>query len=438
MILISDYKNELFYRQIMVGLCLKHGVGDIKSFGIGAWLISIIQDFSMSFWNRENSVHPTISMIFRAVACIVLGLIVTLPLIFSTIYILRYVNWLKRSVDVSGYERLFLSHDKSGAIKVKASKYMDETLCILHDSYSKRVDKDEVSMFLTFTLFERVFYLLVCFPALIVRDFLSCLFMLVFERKVAITDIFYLIDFALRIPHKCLYEISMSCLLKKNEFDQVITTNKEDRFAMLETRLCRGFQVPLICIPHGVEYEIDFPTGLAGDKFYCTSEKAKQALTALYEGRNNFIYDKDFQKRIYSRPLTFGGDRKIIFFTEPRVPQINLEICSFLQECKFEFYVKLHPSESKERYSKSLKGLQFEDNYDVALRQNICVARTSSVLVEALHNDSIPISIIVNDYDSYVVDNLLPSLRSSGVLRANSLQELSDLLRANDIGQSID
>lgn len=436
MFLVSDYRNELYYRKLMVDLCLQHGVDDVKSFGIGAWLTAICRRYGVCCRDKGQFISPLINKFFKIFACFILGLLMVPLLILSTLHVLRYVNWLKPSLNVSGYTSLFLSHDKSGESKVLASKYMDGSLCVLHDSFSKCLTNSDMSLFSAFNLLQRVFHLPLLLPLLIIRDFLSCLVMLPLERKGEITDVFYLIDFALRIPHKCLFEITLSFLLKNNRFSEVITTNKEDRFAMLESRLCRGFDIPLICIPHGIEYEIDFPTGLAGDTFYCTSEIAKQVLSKQYDGRNNFVYDQTFQDQIYSKHSTSQRFRRIILFTEPRAPDVNLAICRFLLDSDVKFYIKIHPSENKEFYSAAFKDLKFEDSYDSAICGNVCLARTSSILIEALHNRSLAVSVIMNDYDSFVVDNLLPSLRRPDVQRADGLLALGELLATIDLEYS--
>lgn len=420
----------------MVDLCLQHRIDDVKSFGIGAWLTAIYRRCGVRFWDKGQFISPLTLSFFKILACIILGLLMVPILILSTLHVLRYVNWFKPSLNVCGYETLFVSHSKAGESKILTSKFMDGSLCLLHDSFSKSFTNSNVSLFSSFNLSQRLFHLPFLLPLLIVRDYLSCLVMISCQRKSEITDVFYLIDFALRIPHKCLYEIAMLFLLKNKRFSQVITANKECRFAMLESRLCRGLDIPLICIPHGIEYEIDFPTGLAGDIFYCTSEKAKQVLSKLYAGRNNFVYDQSLQDQIYSKNSNSQSFRRIILFTEPRVPEVNLAICRFLLDSDVKFYVKIHPSENKEFYSSAFKDLKFEDSYDSAICGNVCLARTSSILIEALHNRSLAVSVIINDYDSFVVDNLLPSLRHPDLQRADSLLALGDLLAAIDLEHS--
>jgi hypothetical protein len=437
MLLISDYENDLYYRQVMVDLCLQHGIDDVSLFGIGARFTALAHKLG-TIKVEPNKKSSVWFVPFKIVMCTLLS-ILAIPILFlASLHVLRHINWLTPPSVVSSFDSLFFSHSKSGASKVLSSRYWNGSLCVLHDSLAKELGPDDESLFSTFSLAQIIFRLPYMFPLLIVRDYLACLVMLALSSNNGLKDMFYLLDFAIRIPHKCLYEISMSLLLKKNSFSQVITANKEDRFAMLETRLCHSLKIPLVCIPHGMEYQLAFPTGLAGDKFYCTSETAKKVLSSQYKDQNKFVYDHTFQDKIYSKHSTSQQFRRIILFTEPRVPHVNLAICKFLLDSDVKFYVKIHPTEKKEFYSTVFKGLEFEDSYDSAIRGNVCLARTSSALIEALHNKSRPVSVIVNDYDSFVVDNLLPSLRCPDVERADGLLALGELLATIDLKNSVD
>lgn len=419
--LINDYENEFFYRKKMVLLCVKNEITNVSSFGIGGILTSIFfESRILKFFDKTIFLKQSFKILLGSLLSILL-----LPfIILLSAYSLGHLNWYRKANNLSKYKSLFLSYDNSGFNKVNASSYMDSSLCILHDNISKNKKADQMSMFKNLFAIEKFFFVPFLYPIFVLRDFISCFKMLCMNQSYQTIDVFYLIDFFLRIPHKCLYEITMYLYLKRGIFNTVITSNKEDRFAMLEARLCRMNKIPLICIPHGVEYELLFPTGLAGDKFYCTSEAAKNSLSDIYNEKNKFVYNKKLLNDIYNKNLNNSRPLKIIFFSEPRVKKVNIKICKYLLDMEIDFLLKIHPSESKDYYINALGSIKFEDDYDNAIKGNICIARTSSILLEAQYNLSYPICVSINDYDRYVVNNLIPSLRSENIVNVSSLSDL--------------
>ena len=149
--------------------------------------------------------------------------------------------------------------------------------------------------------------------------------------------------FSKRIAQKCNFEFYVSSVLKSNPVRVYYTGNKEDRFAMMEDRLCKRYEVESICIPHGLEYAYKMPGGLVGDKFYCTSENARALLSKLYEdGKNLFIFDQGIVSKMLSVGRLSQQNKKIVFFPESRDPKTNLLIMKYLIDSGFKLHVKFH------------------------------------------------------------------------------------------------
>ena len=117
----------------------------------------------------------------------------------------------------------------------------------------------------------------------------------------------------------------------------------------------------------------------------------------------------------------------IIFFTEPREIYVNQEIIKgILPELKKKgrgLCLKLHPGDSTSNYSEF--DVKIVSNYAESLTGNICIARKSTMLLEAIHNNSTAIAIITNPKDQTMFDNF-PSLNTSKINKAYSVKELLD------------
>jgi len=251
----------------------------------------------------------------------------------------------------------------------------------------------------------------------------------VFDSKVAAKLI---CSYSSRVVLKCTFEQLLMILLKANNVPQLVTGNKEDRFAMAEKRLCSKLGITLTCIPHGLEYAYCFPTGIAGDVFYCTSDRAKTVLSILYP-TVFFIYDEYLQRLMYriteksfieSEPIN-----KVVFFTESRDIEVNRKIIDELTDMGLEFYVRLHPKDSESNYLD--KSIVFHDNYAEAICNSLCICRKSTVLLEALYNNSLPIAYLINSKDRYYVFKIFPSLNSVNIHKCLDKESLAQLILAS-------
>lgn len=240
---------------------------------------------------------------------------------------------------------------------------------------------------------------------------------------------FVLYFYIKRIAHKCNFEFYLNILLKSGCVRVYYTGNKEDRFALLEKRLCKKYGIKCVCIPHGLEYSYKMPGGLVGDDFYCTSLKAKNYLSKLYKRDSiTFYFDEKIAERMFSRHIEDDKSRRIIFFPESREPEVNLKIMSFLINEGFDIFIKLHVKDSLENYRSIINKEQLINSFDIAISNNICLARKSTVLVEALYNRSVSISVLIDDRDKEYVDLIFPSLSDTRILRAESFESLGLLL----------
>lgn len=248
----------------------------------------------------------------------------------------------------------------------------------------------------------------------------------VFGPKVAAKLIYH---YSSRIALKCTFEQLLTALIKNKFFSEIVTGNKEDRFAMTEKRLCASHGIHLTCIPHGLEYSYQFPSGIAGDVFYCTSDKAKSVLSKLYP-TTRFIYDESLQRlmyRISGKSIgKVGKERGIVFFTESRDIDVNRKIIDDLNFMGLKFSVRLHPKDSKNNYLDKL--VFFEDNYNAAICNSICIGRKSTVLIEAICNDSISIAYLINAKDRYYVSEIFPSLSSNNIRKCVDKDSLAQVI----------
>lgn len=239
---------------------------------------------------------------------------------------------------------------------------------------------------------------------------------------------FALYYFSKRIAHKCTFEYYLELLIKRSGLDTYYTGNKEDRFAILEKRLCKQYAVRCVCVPHGIEYAFKTPAGLVGDIFYCTTEHARQHLSNLYAGAQQFVYDNEVARRMFSRHQAVAPIKEIVFFPESREVDVNLSILGDLLGLGYDIAVKLHPKDNVANYKNYARQITFVSDFDYSISNKICLARKSTVLVEAIYNNSIPIAILTNPRDRGYVEHMLPSLSDDQITRVYSIDELASVL----------
>ncbi len=265
-------------------------------------------------------------------------------------------------------------------------------------------------------------------PWLGIKDFFT-LFVMANRHLGFVSAMNVLSYYRKRLAHKATFEFYLNRLLKSAKPDVFYTGNKEDRFALIEKRLCNRHSIKTVCIPHGLEYAFKMPAGLVGDVFYCNSQYAKEYLEKLYSHcKNDFVFDRSVVSQMLSRHVKAQKEKRIIFFPESREPEKNLVIIKFLKAANIKFYVKLHGKDSLDNYRPFIDESSLVNDFDDAISNSICLARKSTVLLEAIYNHSTPIAILVDDKDRSYFEFMFPSLKDENILKVYSLDELKNLI----------
>lgn len=170
-----------------------------------------------------------------------------------------------------------------------------------------------------------------------------------------------------------------------------------------------------------------------GDIFYCTSENAAIELRLLYEN-DKFIFDKNICIEMFSKSSKkANNNKKIVYFTEARDVMVDISIIKELirtvkkLDANYEVFLKLHPKDTIENYKDFITDVKLIEEFDEAIQGNICIARKSTVLVEALYNQSIAIAVILNQKEQELY-NLFPSLNDIQIEKVYSLKKLNSEL----------
>jgi hypothetical protein len=233
-----------------------------------------------------------------------------------------------------------------------------------------------------------------------------------------------------RIPQKAILEFNLVSLLKSNNFDELYTGNKEDRFALLENRLCHRFGLKGICIPHGLEYSFNMPGGLVGDVFYCNTEYSKIYLEKMYfKDKIQFVYDSDVNFKMLAKLDVKPTNKKIVFFPESLDIAGNIKVVKALSGFGVEFYLKLHVNDCLANYEPFVNGNMIVKDFNDAISGNICIARKSTVLLEALYNNSSSVAILEDPKDRRFVESVFPSLNDENIQKVYDFESLEALLK---------
>ena len=208
------------------------------------------------------------------------------------------------------------------------------------------------------------------------------------------------------------------------------TANNLDRFSVLEERVAKENNIKTYNIPHGIEYGFKFPKGFSCDVFYAYTEYSSQYLNALYH-TNKYVFDQSvIEKMLKLDSMNKEHPQYVIFFTEPREINVNIEIVSELKKLMDEkgwtLYLKLHPTDKKSNYDHL--GCPYITDYTESLTGNICISRKSTILLEAIYNGSIPIAIITNDKDASIFKTF-PSLNSEKIIKKYNVKDLFNTIK---------
>jgi len=234
--------------------------------------------------------------------------------------------------------------------------------------------------------------------------------------------------YILRLPHILLYFRSLRFFLKNNSgIKKIYSSNKECRFGALDIEVTREFSLECICVPHGIEYSFRLPLGLPGTVFYCYSLQCAQLFRKIYkDNSSNFIFDKTLVDKILLNSASNDTQHKVVFFTEPRRLDVNIKIIKELYLSGIKFGVRLHPQDSEKNYNSLDFKVLFVQKYFVS--NTICIARKSTILLEAACNGSLAIAVLADDDDRKCF-NILPSLNSNVVSKIYSYRDLISFLK---------
>lgn len=212
---------------------------------------------------------------------------------------------------------------------------------------------------------------------------------------------------AIRIPHMVVYSFALDHVFKNYELPMVYIGSTLERFALRSEGLAKEQGKKLICLPHGIETLEPMPGGYIGDIFYCSSQYMADQLNELYN-ESKFVYDAEVTRKMYeinfSEAKNIEKRKKFVYFTQPLYIEETKKIIHLLQEVLEgngqKLYLKVHPLESSNNYE--FPNVEFIEDINEALVENICVSFCSTVLIEALYNSSLSVS-IANLIDSEFV-----------------------------------
>lgn len=237
-----------------------------------------------------------------------------------------------------------------------------------------------------------------------------------------------------RVVHTMLYEIILEQFFIYNKGKTFYTGNNLDRFAVIEEKTSKKYNMDIICIPHGLEYGFKLPHCFIGDVFYTTSLNASIHLNGLYKTKK-FVFDPEVATKMFLN--SYGKEktnRDIVFFTEPRNIEVNYKIIERLlplfQKENLGFYIKLHPKDKKADYERYSDDVKFIDDFSLSVRDNICISRKSTILLEAVYNNSDAAAILLNKKDELIFNNF-PSLQDERINVFGSIETLFEWILKN-------
>lgn len=238
--------------------------------------------------------------------------------------------------------------------------------------------------------------------------------------------------YSIRLVHTYIYAQLIDSLFKYNEGGTYYTGLNLERFAIVEDKMAEKYSMKTICIPHGLEYGYKFPYGFSTQLFYTTSKYTATYLNALY-GSSKFVFDQSIAEKMFKvKKSVEKHSPKAIYFSEPREPYVNISILNgLLPLCErdgIKLYIKHHPGDNLADYSEFEGRLEAINSLDEALVNNICFARKSTTLIEALYNGSKAAAIITNNKDKSIFMTF-PSLQDDNISVFYDVNELYNWIK---------
>lgn len=234
-----------------------------------------------------------------------------------------------------------------------------------------------------------------------------------------------------RVVHTLLYSYMLDDYFAANEGKTFYTGNNLDRFAIIEGQVAKIHNIKTVCISHGLEYGFKLPHCFTCDKFYTTSGQAAKHLNVLYN-TEKFMYKEEIARQMFKVSYGKKKERSLVFFTEPREVYVNIriidELLPLMDKEQMRLTIKLHPKDKKLDYEKYKDRVNFIEDFNDAVSQNICFSRKSTTLLEAVYNGSVSGAILINAKD-IAVFNTFPSLQDEKIKVFYSTSNLFEWLK---------
>jgi hypothetical protein len=400
----NDYTNEFFLYYIIP---IIEKTSQLKNQDGGSLIL-------------QNNFGDYLKSIFRVVYSFFI-------IIFHVIALPLYVLLRFRALENNLLKANSLAVIRSPAAYSKMAFLKNKGITFYTDSFVYQDSEVNLSLY-SQSLFTRLMGIGVI-PWMGCKDFVA-LFIMATRHLGFVSAVNVVVYYRKRLAHKVTFEFYLGKLLKNAKPDVFYTGNKEDRFALIEKKLCNENSIKTVCIPHGLEYAFKMPAGLVGDVFYCNSLYAKDYLEKLYRnGKTGFVFDRSIVSQMLSRDVKTQKEKQIVFFPESREPEKNLAIIRFLKTQNVNFYVKLHVKDSLDHYRPFIDESTLINDFDDAISNSICLARKSTVLLEAIYNHSIPIAVLVDNKDRAYSEFMFPALNDESIRKVYSFKELQNLLK---------
>lgn len=236
--------------------------------------------------------------------------------------------------------------------------------------------------------------------------------------------------FSTRIGHYILIEQSYKNIFSKYSGIEFYSGERESRYAVLAMKYANISNCFGIGVPHGIAYSYNFPLKIFGHRYFCFNQNEANFLNKTYD-ESKFIFDPDISNIIYENNSISQNEKKIVFFTEPRRQSVNFFIIENLTKIlKQTLYIKLHPLERAENY-KEFKSIKFIEDFNKAIQSNICISRKSTILLEAVYNQSKSIALLVDPQDKFEFENIFPALLDTRIYKCFSFEKLIKQLNKN-------
>lgn len=243
-----------------------------------------------------------------------------------------------------------------------------------------------------------------------------------------------------RIMHTALYEQMLDSYFKLYQGKKYITGKLIDRYGLIEDKMSKKYNVEIINYPHGIEYGFKLPYGFVGNKVFATSKYASEYFNKIYK-TDKFVYDYDSINILFNKNIDKkDNERKVVFFTEAHEQEVNIFILKELQKrlkkYNIKLYIKPHPKENINVYKQKFPDMTILSDFGEAITKNICLARRSTILVEALYNKSIACSILVNSND-YSIYKFYPSLQDKSINVFFNINDLTEFIKKHNNVENI-